>query len=105
METQVQVALVWMTDGKPSDVVTNSVFCTREFQGDDRIIAQLNWRLADVEGRVNSELDRFSFAAVGFGDRERDRDEFRILSHVARACSSGSCELTSLFSYGVVLGF
>ena len=50
------LGVVLLTDGKPSDTVTDPRFVSPALRGYDRIIAQLSWLLRDLEQKVDERF-------------------------------------------------
>ena len=89
------LGVVLLTDGKPSDTVTDPRFVSPVLRGYDRIIAQLSWLLRDLEQKVDERFPRFACNLLGIG---ASRAEFKILDDVNADIKRGSVDHSALDS-------
>ena len=89
------LGVVLLTDGKPSDTVTDPRFVSPALRGYDRIIAQLSWLLRDLEQKVDERFPRFACNLLGIG---ASRAEFKILDDVNADIKRGSVDHSALDS-------
>ena len=82
-----------VSDGRPSDVVTDEVFTTNLF-GDDRISTLLSWRLRALEAAVDERHPRFACTMLGIGAEE----QFQVLEDVSSSLSRASADTSTLDS-------
>merc|ERR1711938_459827 len=89
------LGVVLLTDGKPSDTVTDPRFVSPALRGYDHIIAQLSWLLRDLEQKVDERFPRFACNLLGIG---ASRAEFKILDDVNADIKRGSVDHSALDS-------
>lgn len=89
------LGVVLLTDGKPSDTVTDPTFVNPLLRGYDRIVAQLSWLLRSLEQKVDERFPRFACNLLGIGP---SRAEFKILDGVGHGLGRGSVDHSVLES-------
>jgi len=89
------LGVVFLTDGKPSDTVTDPRYISPLLRGSDRIVAQLSWVLRSLEQKVDEQFPRFACNLLSIGG---SRADFKILRDVKADLKRSSVDHSALDS-------
>ncbi|KAK7248883.1 hypothetical protein SO694_00042229 [Aureococcus anophagefferens] len=89
------LGLVVVSDGKPSDTVTDALFRTDALTGADRIAALLSWKLRALEQAVDERIPRFASNFLGIGGAA---GEFEVLEQVSASLKRATADRSALDS-------